>query len=41
VIQVLWAIEQALEEMDVAPAQGKGLAAAGLILSREGAAIPA
>ena len=41
VIQVLWAIEQALEEMDVAPAQGKALAAAGLILSREGAALSA
>src|SRR5216684_809958 len=28
VIQVLWAIEQALEELDVAPADGRGVAAA-------------
>src|SRR6266851_4228670 len=28
VIQVLWAIEQALEEVDVAPADGRGVAAA-------------
>ncbi len=28
VVQVLWAIEQALEELDVAPAEGRGVAAA-------------
>jgi len=27
VVQVLWAIEQALEEMDIAPADGRGVAA--------------
>jgi len=36
VVQVLWAIEQALEDLDIAPAEGKGLAAAGVVLSREG-----
>jgi aspartate aminotransferase-like enzyme len=29
VIQVIWAIEQALEELDIAPADGRGVAAAG------------
>jgi len=28
VVQVLWAIEQALEELDVAPAEGRAVAAA-------------
>ena len=28
VVQVLWAIEQVLEELDVAPAEGRGVAAA-------------
>jgi aspartate aminotransferase-like enzyme len=27
VVQVLWAIEQALEELDIAPADGRGVAA--------------
>jgi aspartate aminotransferase-like enzyme len=27
-IQVIWAIEQALEELDIAPADGRGVAAA-------------
>ena len=27
-VQVLWAIEQALEELDIAPAEGRGVAAA-------------
>jgi aspartate aminotransferase-like enzyme len=27
VVQVIWAIEQALEELDVAPADGRGVAA--------------
>jgi aspartate aminotransferase-like enzyme len=27
VVQVIWAIEQALEELDVAPANGRGVAA--------------
>jgi aspartate aminotransferase-like enzyme len=36
IVQVLWAIEQVLEELDVAPAEGKALAAAGGVLSREG-----
>jgi len=27
IVQVLWAIEQALEEMDIAPAVGRGVAA--------------
>jgi hypothetical protein len=26
-VQVIWAIEQALEELDVAPADGRGVAA--------------
>ena len=36
IVQVLWAIEQALEDLDIAPAEGRGLAAAGVVLSREG-----
>jgi aspartate aminotransferase-like enzyme len=28
VVQVLWAMEQALEELDIAPADGRGVAAA-------------
>ena len=39
VIQVLWALEQALEEMDIAPAEGRSLAAAGAVMSREAAAV--
>ncbi len=27
VVQVIWAIEQALEELDIAPADGRGVAA--------------
>ena len=27
VVQVLWAIEQALEDLDIAPADGRGVAA--------------
>jgi aspartate aminotransferase-like enzyme len=27
VVQVIWALEQALEELDVAPANGRGVAA--------------
>jgi len=27
-VQVMWAIEQALDELDVAPAEGRGVAAA-------------
>jgi aspartate aminotransferase-like enzyme len=27
VVQVLWAIEQALEELDIAPSDGRGVAA--------------
>ncbi len=34
-VQVLWAIEQALEELDVKPADGRTLAAAGEALARE------
>lgn len=36
IVQVLWAIEQALGDLDIAPAEGRGLAAAGVVLSREG-----
>jgi len=41
VIQVLWAIEQALEELDIAPAEGRALQAAAPVLAREAAASPA
>jgi aspartate aminotransferase-like enzyme len=34
-VQVLWAIEQALEELDIKPADGRTLAAAGETLARE------
>lgn len=34
-VQVLWAIEQALEELDIKPADGRTLAAAGESLARE------
>jgi aspartate aminotransferase-like enzyme len=27
VVQVIWAIEQALDELDIAPAEGRGVAA--------------
>ncbi|HXM54779.1 MAG TPA: serine--glyoxylate aminotransferase, partial [Candidatus Dormibacteraeota bacterium] len=40
VVQVLWAIERALEELDVAPADGRGLAAAATHLAEETAATP-
>jgi aspartate aminotransferase-like enzyme len=39
VIQVLWAIEQALEELDVAPSEGKAVNAAGAVLGREAAPV--
>lgn len=32
-VQVLWAMEQALEELDIAPAEGRALAAAGRVLA--------
>jgi len=35
VVQVIWAIEQALEELDIKPADGRTLAAAGETLARE------
>ena len=35
IVQVLWAIEQAMEELDHAPADGRTLAAAAPILARE------
>jgi aspartate aminotransferase-like enzyme len=34
-VQVLWAIEQALEELDIKPADGRTLASAGEALARE------
>jgi aspartate aminotransferase-like enzyme len=34
-VQVLWAVEQALERLDVAPSDGRTLAAAGAVLSEE------
>lgn len=34
IVQVLWAIEQALEELDVAPAAGRGVAAASQVLAK-------
>jgi aspartate aminotransferase-like enzyme len=37
-VQVLWAVEQALERLDVAPSDGRTLAAAGALLSEEPAA---
>ena len=38
VIQVLWAIEQVLEELDVAPAEGRAVKAAGSVLNRHAVA---
>lgn len=38
IVQVLWAMEQALEDLDVAPADGRALAAAGPRLAEEAAA---
>jgi aspartate aminotransferase-like enzyme len=38
VVQVLWAIEQALEELDIAPANGRGVAAVSLSLQGVAAA---
>jgi aspartate aminotransferase-like enzyme len=40
-VQVLWAIEQVLEELDVAPFEGRGVQAATEVLSREAAPAPA
>jgi aspartate aminotransferase-like enzyme len=40
VVQVLWAMERALEELDVAPADGRGIAAATLHLAEETATAP-
>lgn len=39
VIQILWSIEQALEELDVAAAEGKALQAATAVLGREAAPV--
>ena len=36
-VQVLWAMEQALEELDIRPADGRSLAAAGEVLAEEAA----
>lgn len=38
VVQVLWAMERALEDLDIAPADGRGLAAAAPHLAEEAAA---
>ncbi len=40
-VQVLWAIEQALEQLDIAPADGRALAAVGKVLAGEHSAVPA
>jgi aspartate aminotransferase-like enzyme len=40
VIQVLWAMERALEELDIAPADGRAIAAAAPHLAEEAAATP-
>jgi aspartate aminotransferase-like enzyme len=40
VVQVLWAIERALEDLDIAPADGRALAAAASHLAEETAATP-
>jgi aspartate aminotransferase-like enzyme len=37
VVQVLWAVEQALEELDIAAAQGQAIAAGGRVLAGEAA----
>jgi aspartate aminotransferase-like enzyme len=39
VVQILWTMERALEDMDIAPYDGRGLAAAARFLSEE--AVPA
>jgi aspartate aminotransferase-like enzyme len=39
VVQILWAMERALEDMDIAPYDGRGLAGAARFLSEE--AVPA
>jgi aspartate aminotransferase-like enzyme len=41
VVQVLWAMESALEELDIAPSDGRSVAAAGSHLTEEAAAAPA
>lgn len=41
IAQVLWAVEQALEELDFRPAEGRALAAAQPYLTRQGAAAAA
>jgi aspartate aminotransferase-like enzyme len=38
IVQVLWAIEQALEELDVAPAEGRAVRAASEVLRRQAVA---
>jgi aspartate aminotransferase-like enzyme len=35
VVQILWAVEQALEQLDVAPADGRVLEAARKVLAEE------
>jgi len=40
VVQVLWSMERALEELDIAPADGRALAAAAPHLAEETAAAP-
>jgi aspartate aminotransferase-like enzyme len=40
VVQVLWAMERALEELDIAPADGRAIAAASSHLAEEAAATP-
>jgi aspartate aminotransferase-like enzyme len=37
-VQVLWALEQALEELGVAPAEGRAVRAAGAVLGRQAVA---
>ena len=39
IVQVLWAIEQALEVLDIAPADGRALAAAGEVLASHAPAV--
>jgi aspartate aminotransferase-like enzyme len=40
IVQVLWAMERALEELDIAPADGRAIAAASSHLAEEAAATP-
>jgi aspartate aminotransferase-like enzyme len=40
VVQVLWAMERALEDLDIAPADGRAMAAAAPHLAEESAATP-